>query len=125
MMSVVHAPFGNEPPSPPAPSIPSSVELYEPPARIGGGWGSGTSDEAASRERTQRTLNRAKTANAQARGSSESGGGILPARAATAPPRGKCSEHGSHAAQVPIVVHVPLPDLDQPVVAAAPNEVRS
>lgn len=107
MMSVVHSPFGlSAVPLAQREPQPPSVEMYQPPTQIGGGWSSqgdrkqAVSDES-SRARTQRTLNRARVANAKGK-----------ARALEAP-----------ASQVPVVVHVPLPDLDQPIITSTPQNV--
>lgn len=90
MMSVVQSEMGQESP-PPRPRAPrSQVEMYQPPDQIGGGWGG--EEATASRERMQRRLDRAKSANAKGRGME------------------------SHP---PVVVHVPLPDLSQPVISGA------
>ena len=110
MMSVVHAPTGSDdiahrPPERDA----GTVELYQPPTRIGGGWnggggdgGGGSSSRGGGGDSASKALSRAKAANARTRGSP--------------------AAEPSQASQVPVVVHVPLPDLDQPVVSAAPNE---
>lgn len=102
MMPVIHSPFGSDTTSPPQ-HTPQSIEMYQPPARIGGGWGNREDDGAdeRARARTQRTVSRARAANAKQK-----------ARVLEGP-----------SSQVPVVVHVPLPDLNQPFVTASPQEV--
>ncbi|KAL1520280.1 hypothetical protein AB1Y20_023746 [Prymnesium parvum] len=105
MMAVVHSPYGDDAPPPQERQL-GAIELYEPPQQIGGGRersdNGGGGWDSMSRQRMQRALDRAKAANAK-----------------------KCRRGDPQTSQVPVVVHVPLPDLSQPIVTAMPEAPAS